>query len=90
MLKHVALDKQRKFYYQKKLAHRDITKEKTISAPGMVVLRDKGSLEGTSAKDPNAHVLPRLLQSEEQLLDLIRSVSRIVLISYYLLGHYIV
>lgn len=40
------------------MAHRDSPIEKSISAPGMVVLRDKDSLEGTSSTDPKPTSYP--------------------------------
>lgn len=53
-----AFQKQIDLWQQEKLAHRDSPIEKTVIAPGMVVLRDKDSLEGTSSTDPKPTSYP--------------------------------
>lgn len=53
-----AFQRQIDLWQQEKLSHRDSPIEKTISAPGMVVLRDKDSLEGTSSTDPKSTSYP--------------------------------
>ncbi|XP_052700922.1 rho guanine nucleotide exchange factor 28-like isoform X10 [Crassostrea angulata] len=53
-----AFQRQIDLWQQEKMSHRDSPIEKTISAPGMVALRDKDSLEGTSSTDPKPMSYP--------------------------------
>lgn len=50
-----AFQKQIDLWQQEKLAHRDSPVEKSVSSPGMVVLRDREGLEGSSSTDPKSY-----------------------------------